>query len=152
MAKKKALLKRPAARSARSARKSARRLTPGKQLLGVIAPPQLRADEDWRGIIVQGGKAVAHVIEHRKEIEGTQAECKKMADDLGADYQLPDCQEAALCYANGKKDHQQRYYWTREDYPGYSAYAYVQDFALGYQFYGHEDLRYVGRAVRRVAI
>lgn len=157
MPKKKAHLKRPAARQRKHV---ARRKAPARELAAVVTSartvltiPELKAGEGYAGILLdKSGKSIAHLIEIAvRGQEGTHEEQTAWAKSVGGE--LPDLQESALLYANRKHAHESRYYWTRELHAGYAEAAWFQNFGGGYQGYDlHKGSKYRACAVRRVPI
>lgn len=158
MPKKKAHLKRPAARQ----RKAVSRRRPSRKpaaIVGVLtsaqsflAVPELKPSEGYAGILLdKSGKPTAHLIEIAvRGQDGTHEEQTAWAKSVGGE--LPDLQEGALLYANRKHAHESRYYWTRELHAGNADYAWVQTFGNGGQDNVHKGNRYLACAVRRAPI
>lgn len=156
MPKKKAHLKRPAARQRKHV---SRRKPPARAAAAVVTAtrtvltiPQLKAGESYAGILLdKSGKPTAHLIEIAvRGEEGTHEEQTAWAKSAGGE--LPDLQEGALLYANRKHAHESRYYWTRELHAGYAECAWIQTFGYGTQGYGHKGDKCRACAVRRVPI
>jgi hypothetical protein len=151
---KKKLLRRAALRARKPS--TTRRAAPKKRAAATkpasFPIPALRAGEGYAGVLLDAaGKPIAHLVELAAERENlTHAEALAFAKEQGGE--LPDRQEAALLYANRKAAHQERWYWTREEYAGDSAYAWIQYFGDGHQGGGLMGNRYLARAVRRVPI
>lgn len=68
------------------------------------------------------------------------------------DATLPPRIDMLVLYKNLPKEFKRDWYWTSEVRPGFAVYAFVQAFAYGNQFYGHEGSDGRARAVRRVAL
>jgi hypothetical protein len=114
--------------------------------------PTLKKGEAYAGVLLDAkGKPVAHLIElPETATKVTWKQALEFAMAQGGE--LPDRQEAALLYANRKADHENEWYWTREQHASYESYAWIQDFDDGLQYDGDKGNRYRARAVRRVPI
>lgn len=65
--------------------------------------------------------------------------------------ELPDRVESALLHQVANDQFEKAGYWTREEHPAYSDFAFFQGFESGYQYYyGYKDYELLARAVRSV--
>jgi len=153
MAKKKAHLKRPVSRTRSKPRRAAAvKKLPVATLKAIIAAmPEVAANEFNAGLVIdpKTGAPTHWLIDVDGEAEVTH---KEGVDRAPAGLDLPTRREQSLLMANAGHRFQKRYYWSKEEYAGYSDYAWFQYFGDGYQYGAVKDNRYLARFVRRVAI
>jgi hypothetical protein len=69
-----------------------------------------------------------------------------------ADWDLPNRNDGAVAFGNGRAHFQPDWYWLSEQYAGNDAWAWYQYFNYGNQNYSYEHYVLRARAVRRLAI
>lgn len=113
---------------------------------------ELKAGEEYAGLIVgKDGEASYHLILLPNQATGINwADAKAFAEKQGGE--LPTCREQSLLFANLKEQFEGEYYWSSEQYPSDSGYAWCQGFSDGGQGTCSTDDELRARAVRRLAI
>lgn len=127
-----------------------------KHIFGVtsngIQMPELRAGEKWAGLYLdENGKPLHHVIllpGVRESINWKDA--MAWAESIGGVF--PDRCEQSLLYAFLKAEFKPVWHWSSEQHVAGSNYAWIQDFADGYQYGGYKYREFSARAVRRSPI
>ncbi|MDR3414190.1 MAG: hypothetical protein P4L87_25060 [Formivibrio sp.] len=117
-----------------------------------IAKQTLAAGELYAGIILgKDGAADYHLILIPGEVEDVNWQT---AMDWAAEQggELPTRREQSLLFTNLKERFKPSWYWSGEEYPNYSPYAFVQNFDYGDQDFHDKGNEYCARAVRRVSV
>jgi hypothetical protein len=115
--------------------------------------PPLAEGEVYVGAIGDSKGDVYHVVllpgDNKR---ATWADQLEWAKSIGGD--LPNRVEQAMLFANCRDQFEQDAYWsnTPDTDPGYSGWAWSQDFVYGTQSTSHEGNELRARAVRRLSI
>jgi hypothetical protein len=112
----------------------------------------LKQDEVYAGLVLGvDGQPDHHLILLPGEVSSvTWEEAKKFAAKAGGE--LPTRREQALLFANLKREFKPDWYWSSTQHAATDAFAWLQFFGSGGQYYGYESARLRARAVRRFAI
>jgi hypothetical protein len=147
MATKKPAAKKQAARPGRKIAKSA----PVATAAAITIPPHKKG-ELWAGIILKdNGTPDYHLFKLPGQIDKTNyAGALAYAKKQGGEG--PTLRDLALMRTNLRAQFQDKWYWSCEESRYISGWAWVQNFATGYQGYGIKGNEICAVAVRRVFI
>lgn len=115
---------------------------------------ELNEGEHYAGLSRDHETGVWHhlvLLPGMPEKDLTWQEAIDWAKSVGGE--LPTRFESALLYANLRDQVYKNYwYWNATEVADVPAWAWLQNFLLGYQSYGHKDNHNRARAVRRVPV
>lgn len=115
--------------------------------------PELKEGETYVGAIIRADGSGHCIILMPDRPEKTMAWKQAIAYAKKAGGELPDRVEGALLYPQRDAlEIESGWYWTREQYAGSDAYAWLQSFYNGLQISDRKDDAYRVVLVRRVAI
>ena len=147
MATKKTAVKKPAVRPVRKIAKPA----PPKAAAPIVIPPHKKG-ERWAGIILKDdGTPDYHLFKRPGQADKVNfKDAAAWAKAHGGE--APTLRDLALMRTNLRKEFQDKWYWSCEESRLSSVWAWLQDFANGYQYDFSKVNEICAVAVRRVFI
>jgi len=126
--------------------------TPTPAPIPAAGRPALAAGELYAGVVLgKDGARDHHLILLPGAAEDvTWEQAKEWAASAGGE--PPTRREQSLLLANLREEFESAWYWSGEQYAGYSGGAWGQYFGGGYQDVNHKNNEFRARAVRRLAI
>ena len=118
--------------------------------VGVVFPELNEGEKAVGCIISADGTRKEWVILLPGEFQGNWQAATDWAKSIGGE--LFDRVEGALLFQTMKIEFKEEWYWTRELHGDAWAWAWVQGFNYGIQYYGRKNYDYRARAVRRLII